>query len=888
MTTIDLGNNVIIGTDVGSNVNPLESQRNVLIGYLTASNLAMSNTNVLIGGYVAQDMFNARDNTAIGQYAGKDVTDGSDNVLIGVGAGAGIHDSNYNVLVGKDAGREAKGSLNMFLGPFAGKYGKNLANTTLIGSKAGAYASNGGDSVFIGSHAGYQCLSGNVNICIGRNSGTMNHGGSHNVYLGDDTGYHNQVGSNNVLMGTRAGFHNRDSLNVMMGAFSGENHTYGGNNLYIGPSAGRNNSNGSSDVFIGSQAGENTLFTTNTVSIGYKAAANHRNGRDNVMLGSHTGSNVVGSQNIIVGYNAAYFANGNNNIVMGNSTAQNLQGDHNVVVSGQRSNVSLAQSSILIGNVSARDTRYVLGCSTRRLVLDDVRHSIFIGDGTAFNVRDVFSFGQMPSTVTPINNNMYFSVPGKVVYQANDTMTYINTNMTVQGIITIPYNGLDYRRLSNRPTRLSDFVNDITNNGLFDNLIGNVVQYVQGNIAHIIANASNTVLWSKVLDKPDVIETLATGGGLVLESNGIQCLFGNSSEANFRPCLNIPTGNSKYERYGMELRDGYLTLYSQGNSPTDLTYSRGVALSVTYHDGDDLLYTQRNVLRVTGEGNVVIDGDVYMGFYGLSAASVQSSTLDVSSQANVAILNVSDGISMNGIDVLGPSGLNIAAFNGIIPVTQGGTGTTSFATSRVLLGNGFDALNTSDRLSFTEDNGLHVTNANISVTNGSISVPTLYANTIVIDGSALSSMIVPVSGGGTGRTTLANTCILIGNGANEVQATSNLTYANGTLNVVGLVQSSEGFVTSSDARLKSNVHVITNPMSKLEELHGYTYRLLQRERRDAGVIAQEVALALPEAVHTNTETGYQSVSYGGLTALLIECVKDLHDRLQRIEQAKKI
>jgi hypothetical protein len=49
-----------------------------------------------------------------------------------------------------------------------------------------------------------------------------------------------------------------------------------------------------------------------------------------------------------------------------------------------------------------------------------------------------------------------------------------------------------------------------------------------------------------------------------------------------------------------------------------------------------------------------------------------------------------------------------------------------------------------------------------------------------------------------------------------------------------------------------------------------------------GVIAQEVEKVFPELVMTD-EQGLKRVEYGGLIAPLIEAVKELDDRLRRLE-----
>lgn len=52
--------------------------------------------------------------------------------------------------------------------------------------------------------------------------------------------------------------------------------------------------------------------------------------------------------------------------------------------------------------------------------------------------------------------------------------------------------------------------------------------------------------------------------------------------------------------------------------------------------------------------------------------------------------------------------------------------------------------------------------------------------------------------------------------------------------------------------------------------------------RGVGLIAQELALIVPEAVMTH-EDGLRSVAYGNLVGVLVEAVKDLADKVERLE-----
>ncbi|CAM0063572.1 long tail fiber protein distal subunit [Vibrio phage F86] len=100
-----------------------------------------------------------------------------------------------------------------------------------------------------------------------------------------------------------------------------------------------------------------------------------------------------------------------------------------------------------------------------------------------------------------------------------------------------------------------------------------------------------------------------------------------------------------------------------------------------------------------------------------------------------------------------------------------------------------------------------------------------------------------------------------------------------------------GNVTAySDIRLKSNIERIENPLEKIKQLSGYTYdkkrSMSESEtRRETGVIAQEVEKVLPEAVHVdaNDPDSIKSVAYGNMIGLLVESIKELNEKVERLE-----
>ena len=99
---------------------------------------------------------------------------------------------------------------------------------------------------------------------------------------------------------------------------------------------------------------------------------------------------------------------------------------------------------------------------------------------------------------------------------------------------------------------------------------------------------------------------------------------------------------------------------------------------------------------------------------------------------------------------------------------------------------------------------------------------------------------------------------------------------------------------SSDERLKENVVQLEGALDKVKAMRGVTFdwkELSDEERKtihsheghDLGVIAQEVQAVYPELVHQR-DHGYLSVDYVKLTAVLIEAVKELSDKVEELSK----
>ena len=205
--------------------------------------------------------------------------------------------------------------------------------------------------------------------------------------------------------------------------------------------------------------------------------------------------------------------------------------------------------------------------------------------------------------------------------------------------------------------------------------------------------------------------------------------------------------------------------------------------------------------------------------------------------------------------------------------------------------------------SLTTSTGLSTnTNATgaVSITNTGVTSLTtssgLSTNTNATGAVSITNTgVTQLTAAGTGVTVTGST------GAVTVQMSGSYT---GTFAVTGAITAT-GEITaySSDQRLKENVQLITDPLTKIMSLRGVMFDWKQdtgivgfepKFTHDVGVIAQEIQAVLPEAVRaapfdTNADGtsrsghNYLTVQYEKLTALLIEAVKAQQSQIAALE-----
>jgi len=150
-----------------------------------------------------------------------------------------------------------------------------------------------------------------------------------------------------------------------------------------------------------------------------------------------------------------------------------------------------------------------------------------------------------------------------------------------------------------------------------------------------------------------------------------------------------------------------------------------------------------------------------------------------------------------------------------------------------------------------------LTDLNLSNTN-------LYQNSNLV--------ILPTTSNTTSNTT-GNTSIT--DGTNTAYVSTGGLFVNGAVTATN-------FVTPSDLRLKMNIETLENSSWAIGQLRGVRFEWCNTGAPDIGFIAQEILDVIPEAVVTRSGELY--VSYDKVVPYLVESVKTLMKRIDRLEQ----
>lgn len=173
----------------------------------------------------------------------------------------------------------------------------------------------------------------------------------------------------------------------------------------------------------------------------------------------------------------------------------------------------------------------------------------------------------------------------------------------------------------------------------------------------------------------------------------------------------------------------------------------------------------------------------------------------------------------------------------------------------------------------------------------SINAEGVIANTGVLSDPDTSDFVTKAGSQSIGGAKTFTTAIVAQGGISMGQAdiayTGSLVFTGGSGSVTfgsgGTISASGDITAFSDSRLKENIEPIDNALEKIQSINGVTFNTIGQEKRQAGLIAQDLQKVLPEAVHEN-EDGMLSVAYGNTVSLLVEAIKELQAEVAELRQ----
>jgi len=164
-------------------------------------------------------------------------------------------------------------------------------------------------------------------------------------------------------------------------------------------------------------------------------------------------------------------------------------------------------------------------------------------------------------------------------------------------------------------------------------------------------------------------------------------------------------------------------------------------------------------------------------------------------------------------------------------------------------------------------------NMGLVIDNTELSIDTTVKTDNIQAQTASSSVTLSNSGG--------NTKLEI---TNDGGLNLNGTLANTfTVSAAGAVVAADDISAFSDERLKTDVKTIDNALYLVNKLRGVSFT--KNKKSGIGVIAQEIEKIIPEVVNTaEDEMGTKSVAYGNLVGVLIEAIKELSEKVEKLER----
>jgi hypothetical protein len=369
--------------------------------------------------------------------------------------------------------------------------------------------------------------------------------------------------------------------------------------------------------------------------------------------------------------------------------------------------------------------------------------------------------------------------------------------------------------------------------------------------------------------------TVADRYGLSTEATGTVRVHGSGAAQNNRVALAFAKSDGTFQD-GLVVQRRTDTVANVGINTADPQSALDVLGNVTVRGGNVTVQQGVHAQFFYGSGQFLTD--LPSGGGGGGGGSVTSSELVVANVVNGSnVLSVGNAVTGNGVTLFANGlGLYGNAITGLIRVVP-------------TVGLRLDQDNFAGALLEKRVNNSNTDRFGLSTVDKTVRVHTSSVGT----GSGANGPKVALAFA-TGDSTFQegltvirdpNNAALADVGINTSTPEDNL-HVVGNVKVAGHIVASGDVTAFSDATLKANLLQIANPLTKAREMTGYTFERVDMpsSRRFAGLLAQDVQTVLPEAVHVLSD-GTLGVSYGSLSALFVESLKQLERRVIALEAA---
>jgi hypothetical protein len=523
------------------------------------------------------------------------------------------------------------------------------------------------------------------------------------------------------------------------------------------------------------------------------------------------------------------------------------------------------------GTSTLSNTLSVAGQSTFSANVIPNANNVRLGDTTKrwdlyANNANVLTFSVNVGTAANLVISNTATVNGTLIVNPGVANAIVVTGNSTHSNVTITSNS-------------TQFFSNVTfdTNVLFIDAVNNRV-----GVATITPDAGLTVATTANVSGAVILgSTLAVNGALTLSNNGVFTGSVNAS-AGFNAGANVLLSTS-------DIKVGNATVNSFVNSSSISTTG---TLSVTAN----ALFSN----NVTISGNLIVSG--------------------TTTYVNTATLNVADNIVTLNADV---GGATSPTENAGIEVNRGSSANVTVRwneTSDIwdLSEDGTSFYQIVNRNQAANATYAGITTVLDSVTNTSITIAASAnsakrafdnATTAYSNAAAFAANASNISSGTLATERLpatANISTAINIGSNVNISTSNLSVGNATVNtfitsssiattgtllvtgnvsfsntltVTGNITTSGTVESTSDARVKTNIRSLVDPLLSVISLEGVKYDRIDTEAKDQlGFIAQDVLKTLPEVVTGSEEEGYK-VAYQNIIPVLVEAIKELNFKI---------